>query len=167
MNHTQLTSFLECKSSATPEKWRGSNDAFYNAPEGHPLGHTDYHGKSPCEVFEDWTPMTMALTILVMIELLNALNSVSEDQSMLAMPPWANWYLIGADLLSLGLHFVILYVPFMAKIFQLVPLDQTQWLWVMYLSVPVILLDEIMKIFARIGNAAAKAEAMVKTKKID
>lgn len=154
MNHTQLTSFLECKSSATPEKWRGSNDAFYNAPEGNPLGHTDYHGKSPCEVFEDWTPMTMALTILVMIELLNALNSVSEDQSMLAMPPWANWYLIGADLLSLSLHMVILYIPFMTEIFQLVPLNGLEWAWVMYLSGPVILMDEVLKFIGRQSTAS-------------
>jgi len=149
LEHTQLTSFLECKSSNDTSKWRGSNDAFYNAPADAPLGHTNYHGKSECDVFEDWTPMTMALTILVMIELLNALNSVSEDQSMFAMPPWANMYLIAADLLSLSLHMVILYIPFMTQIFQLVPLNGLEWAWVMYLSVPVIVMDEFLKLFGR------------------
>ena len=36
--------------------------------------------------------------------------SVSENQSIVTMPPWQNWYLIGSILLSLGLHFFILYV---------------------------------------------------------
>lgn len=51
------------------------------------------------------------------------LSSVSEDQSLLVMPPWRNPLLIAADLLSLGLHFMILYVPFLASLFQLQPLD--------------------------------------------
>ena len=93
--------------------------------------------------------MSMALSILVTIELLNALNSVSEDQSMLAMPPWKNMFLIGADLLSLGLHMVILYVPSMATIFSLAPLSWYEWKWVLYLSFPVILLDEVLKFYAR------------------
>ena len=49
-------------------------------------------------------------------------GSVSEDQSILALPPWKNPYLILADLLSITLHFVILYVPVMAGLFQLSPL---------------------------------------------
>ena len=40
--------------------------------------------------------------------------SVSEDQSILAMPPWKNPTLILADLVSLALHFVILEVPYMS-----------------------------------------------------
>ena len=65
------------------------------------------------------------------------------------MPPWRNMLLIGADLLSLGLHFVILYVPFMASLFQLEPLNLEEWKWVLILSFPVIFLDEILKFFAR------------------
>lgn len=74
---------------------------------------------------------------------------MSEDQSLLVMPPWRNMLLIGADLLSLALHFVILYVPFMASLFQLEPLNLDEWKWVLILSFPVILLDEILKFFAR------------------
>ena len=160
MTYTQITTFLECDAKAADQSvnahFRGSNDAFYNAPAGSPLGHVDYFEESPCQVFQDATPMTMALTILVMIELLNALNSVSEDQSMLAMPPWANWWLIGADLLSLSLHMVILYIPFMTAIFRLVPLNLLEWKWVMIYSVPVILMDEVLKFMGRQSAAKAK-----------
>jgi Ca2+ transporting ATPase len=93
--------------------------------------------------------MTMALSVLVIIELLNALNSVSEDQSLLAMPPWKNMYLIAADMLSLALHFVILYVPFLANLFQLEALNGDEWKAVVLLSIPVIFIDELLKFMAR------------------
>jgi hypothetical protein len=36
--------------------------------------------------------------------------SLSENQSLLVMPPWCNLWLCGAMALSFSLHFVILYV---------------------------------------------------------
>lgn len=54
--------------------------------------------------------MTMALSVLVTIEMLNAMNSLSENQSLVTMPPWSNMWLVGSMALSFTLHFVILYV---------------------------------------------------------
>ena len=71
--------------------------------------------KKNCYVFlQSPEPMTMALSILVTIEMANAINSLSENQSLLMMPPWINPFLIGAMCLSFALHFVILYVDIMA-----------------------------------------------------
>ena len=42
------------------------------------------------------------------------LCSISENQSLTKMPPWCNHWLLGAMALSLGLHFVILEVDFLA-----------------------------------------------------
>ena len=36
---------------------------------------------------------SLSLTVLVVIEMLNALNALSEDTSLLVMPPWKNPYL--------------------------------------------------------------------------
>uniref|UniRef100_A0A8C6M3M8 Calcium-transporting ATPase n=1 Tax=Nothobranchius furzeri TaxID=105023 RepID=A0A8C6M3M8_NOTFU len=69
----------------------------------------DFQGLD-CKVFESPYPMTMALSVLVTIEMCNALNSVSENQSLLRMPPWENVWLLGAICLSMSLHFLILYV---------------------------------------------------------
>lgn len=38
------------------------------------------------------------------------LCSVSENQSLLRMPPWLNVWLLGAIIMSMALHFLILYV---------------------------------------------------------
>jgi P-type Ca2+ transporter type 2A len=65
-----------------------------------------------CDVFDDPHPMTMALSVLVTIEMLNALNSLSENQSLIKMPPWNNIWLLLAIGLSMSLHFMILYIPF-------------------------------------------------------
>jgi len=100
-------------------------------------------------VFDSPKPMTMALSVLVVIEMLNALNSVSENQSVLRMPPWQNLYLIGAIALSMSLHFMILHVEMFNIVFQICPLDLSEWAAVMKISCPVILIDEGLKWYAR------------------
>ncbi|XP_016145999.1 sarcoplasmic/endoplasmic reticulum calcium ATPase 2-like [Sinocyclocheilus grahami] len=102
-----------------------------------------------CHVFESPYPMTMALSVLVTIEMCNALNSLSENQSLLRMPPWENIWLLGAICLSMSLHFLILYVDPLPVIFQITALNVTQWLIVLKISLPVILLDELLKFIAR------------------
>uniref|UniRef100_H2ZLD2 Sarcoplasmic/endoplasmic reticulum calcium ATPase 2 n=1 Tax=Ciona savignyi TaxID=51511 RepID=H2ZLD2_CIOSA len=108
----------------------------------------DFEGIS-CKIFEDPHPMTMALSVLVVIELCNALNSVSENQSIIRMPPWKNVWLVGAIVLSLALHFVILHVDPLPMVFQICPLDFTEWLMVLKISLPVIFVDEGLKFVAR------------------
>ncbi|KAG1926513.1 sarcoplasmic/endoplasmic reticulum calcium ATPase 3 isoform X1 [Pimephales promelas] len=102
-----------------------------------------------CEVFESRYPTTMALSVLVTIEMFNSLNSLSENQSLLRMPPWVNIWLLGAIILSLSLHFLILYVEPLPLIFQVTPLHYSQWIVVLKISIPVILLDEALKYISR------------------
>lgn len=102
-----------------------------------------------CSVFHDPHPMTMALSVLVTIEMLNALNSLSENQSLLAMPPWTNPWLISAMALSMTLHFVVLYVDILSTVFSVCPLNLYEWFAVLKMSIPVLLLDEALKFIAR------------------
>lgn len=102
-----------------------------------------------CAVFEDTHPNAMALSVLVTIEMANALNSLSENQSLLVMQPWRNMWLVSAIALSMSLHFVVLYVDILSTIFQITPLNFAEWMAVLKISFPVIILDEILKCIAR------------------
>ncbi|KAM3963131.1 ATPase sarcoplasmic/endoplasmic reticulum Ca2+ transporting SERCA isoform 3-T5 [Aphomia sociella] len=111
-------------------------------------GGEDFKGID-CKIFTDPHPMTMALSVLVTIEMLNAMNSLSENQSLVTMPPWSNLWLVGSMALSFTLHFVILYIEVLSAVFQVTPLSVDEWLTVMKFSVPVVLLDEVLKFLAR------------------
>uniref|UniRef100_A0A3Q3VKK3 Calcium-transporting ATPase n=1 Tax=Mola mola TaxID=94237 RepID=A0A3Q3VKK3_MOLML len=102
-----------------------------------------------CDVFEASPPMTMALSVLVTIEMCNALNSLSENQSLVRMPPWSNLWLIASMTLSMSLHFMIIYIDPLPMIFKLTHLSTEQWLMVLKLSLPVIGIDEVLKFVAR------------------
>merc|ERR1719498_324808 len=106
---------------------------------------------NPCDYFDHGKikASTLSLTVLVVIEMLNAFNALSEDGSLLQMPPWTNPYLILACIGSILVHFLVLYVPFLASIFVLTPLDWHDWQLVLYFSFPVIIIDEILKFFGR------------------
>merc|ERR1719317_1711326 len=86
---------------------------------------------------------------LDIIEMSNALNYVSENQSLLLMPPWINPFLIMAMALSISLHCMILYIDIFNVVFNISALSFDQWLVVMKFSAPVLLVDEALKFVAR------------------
>uniref|UniRef100_A0A665X0Y0 Calcium-transporting ATPase n=1 Tax=Echeneis naucrates TaxID=173247 RepID=A0A665X0Y0_ECHNA len=98
-----------------------------------------------CEIFEASPPMTMALSVLVTIEMF----CLEYNQSLIRMPPWSNFWLLAAMTLSMSLHFMIIYVDPLPMIFKLTHLSMDQWLMVLKLSFPVILIDEVLKFLAR------------------
>jgi len=101
---------------------------------------------------------TLSLSVLVLIEMLNAFNAISEDHSLLVMTPFVNVYLFAATAVSMGLHFVIVYVPVLAQIFSITALDMHEWWLVFAFSFPVIIIDELLKVYGRHRNAIDLAE---------
>ncbi|KAG6888489.1 hypothetical protein C0995_007915 [Termitomyces sp. Mi166 len=101
-----------------------------------------------CEIFTNEMARratTMSLSILVTVEMFNAMNSLSENESLLKLPVWRNPFLVGAIALSMGLHFMILYIPFFTTLFAITPLNWIEWKAVLYLSAPVLVIDELLK----------------------
>lgn len=115
---------------------------------------------NPCEYFHTGKvkAMTLSLSVLVAIEMFNSLNALSEDESLLTMPPWVNPWLLLAMSVSFGLHFLILYVPFLAQIFGIVPLSLNEWLLVVAVAFPVILIDEVLKLVGRFRSGIGSSD---------
>lgn len=102
-----------------------------------------------CQIFANRTPRTIAMTVLVVVEMFNALNALSENASLLQFPPWRNMWLLAAITLSMVLHAFILYVPWAAALFSVNALTGAEWGAILRLSAPVILLDELLKVISR------------------
>ncbi|KAH7912139.1 hypothetical protein BJ138DRAFT_1005081 [Hygrophoropsis aurantiaca] len=101
-----------------------------------------------CEMFTNvmsHRATTMSLSILVTVEMFNAMNSLSENESLFRLPVWKNPFLVAAIALSMALHFAILYIPFFTSLFQITPLNWIEWKAVLYLSAPVLVIDEVLK----------------------
>lgn len=106
---------------------------------------------NPCDYFSvgKVKAVTLSLSVLVAIEMFNSLNALSEDNSLVTMPPWRNPWLLVAMSFSFGMHCLILYVPFLADVFGIVPLSLNEWFLVILVSAPVILIDEVLKLVGR------------------
>lgn len=150
ISFSQITNWSECPS------WDLKDKQFAN------FDHFDLQ-KNPCDYFSvaKAKASTLSLTVLVIIEMFNAMNSLSES-SLLVVPLWRNGWLCLAILNSVVLHFLILYVPILNQIFGVVPLSSHEWKWVLLYSFPVVILDEIMKL---INNALRKKENIIESKK--
>ena len=109
---------------------------------------------------------TVSLSILVVIEMLNAMNALSSSESLLTLPLWNNMILVYAITLSMALHFILLYTPILQMVFGIVPLNWDEWQIVLGWSAPIILIDEGLKYIER-GWFMAKTEPIKKGKKID
>ncbi|ORX97427.1 Ca-transporting ATPase [Basidiobolus meristosporus CBS 931.73] len=128
----------------------GPQVSFYQLSNFHKC--TDLFSEIGCSMFTDirsHRATTMSLSILVTIEMFNAMNSLSENESLLTLPLWSNMYLVFAIILSMFLHFVILYVPFFTTLFSITPLNLEEWWAVLWISFPVIIIDEVLKYISR------------------
>ncbi|KAK3398024.1 putative calcium P-type ATPase [Sordaria brevicollis] len=92
---------------------------------------------------------TVSLSILVVIEMFNAMNALSSSESLLTLPVWKNMMLVYAIALSMALHFALLYIPVLQTLFSILPLNLAEWRAVVVISAPVVLLDELLKAVER------------------
>jgi Ca2+-transporting ATPase len=140
VSFSQLTNWGECPT------WKDFKVSPFTAGS-----ETLRFDNNPCDYFTTGKvkATTLSLSVLVAIEMFNSLNALSEDGSLLTMPPWVNPWLLLAMSLSFALHFLILYIPFLASIFGIVPLSLNEWLLVLVVSLPVIAIDEGLKYIGR------------------
>jgi Ca2+-transporting ATPase len=134
--HT-LISFWELRNWTKCEDWSGVVFRGYEV--------------DPCEYFISGKrkASTLSLTVLTIIEMFNAVNALSENQSIISIGFFSNIYLLQAIALSVALHCIILYVPFFNTLFSVVPLDIYDWGLVLAFSFPVVIIEEYLKKLTR------------------
>ncbi len=101
---------------------------------------------------------TLSLSVVVMIEMFNAMNALSEDNSILVVTPLSNPFLLLAITISFTLHGIVLWIPAISPYFSVVPLDWQDLVLVFYFSIPVIFIDEGLKLFSRMTSKKKSSE---------
>jgi Ca2+-transporting ATPase len=87
---------------------------------------------------------TMAFTTLVMFQLFNVFNARSDQRSAFE-GLFDNHWLLAAVALSLALHAVVIYVPFLQRAFSTVALSPVDWLYCLSAASSVLWLRELGK----------------------
>lgn len=92
---------------------------------------------------------TMAFVALGLLELVHSFN-VKTEESIFKTGFFENKFLIGSFVLGALLQVIVVIVPYFAKIFELVPLNFTQWIYTILISIVPIVVMEIQKKFKEI-----------------
>ena len=87
---------------------------------------------------------SMAFVALGMLELVHSFN-VKSDESIFKAGLFENKYLIGAFILGVLLQAIVVMVPAFAGVFKLVPLNGTQWLYTIGISILPLVIIEAQK----------------------
>lgn len=92
---------------------------------------------------------TMAFTTLVLFQMFNVLNQRSENESLFAVGVFRNKWLWLAILISVGLQFAVVEIPFLQQLFGTVHLTLNDWLISAVISASVLVFGEIVKLIRR------------------
>lgn len=77
---------------------------------------------------------TLALSTLILSQLLHVFECRSEKHSVFEINLFSNPYLVGAVLISIVMLVSIIYIPFLQNVFHTVPLNLGQWSIVVFFS---------------------------------
>ena len=89
------------------------------------------------------TCRTLALTTLVMSQLLHVFECRSERHSIIEIKAFSNPWLIISVIISMIMVCSILYIPFLAEIFNTVALNIGQWMLVIFFSAVIFVINSV------------------------
>jgi Ca2+-transporting ATPase len=101
---------------------------------------------------------TMAFTTLMMFQLFNVFNCRSAWRSAFSGLLENKW-LVGAVALSLLMHVLVVYVPFLQAAFHTVALSAFDWIVATIVASTLLMVVELVKLFARRERASALGRA--------
>lgn len=86
----------------------------------------------------------MAFISLGMLELVHSFN-IRSEKSIFKIGIFKNIYLIGAFILGIILQLIVVAIPQIAKIFDVVKLNNIQWIYTILISVSPLFIIELQK----------------------
>ncbi len=94
-------------------------------------------------------PRTIGFTMLIIFQMIMALNIRKEEHSLLGKEFFRNPYLLLAISSSIFLHIMIVYVPFFQSIFHTTSIGLVDWLLILFVGSILVLIDEIRTFLAK------------------
>jgi magnesium-transporting ATPase (P-type) len=88
---------------------------------------------------------TVAFATLVLIQMINAYNSRSSHQSVFRMGLFSNLFLLGAIMISLGVVYILVEVPFFQEWIHTANLEWYEWMIIIVSSFGVLVVEEVRK----------------------
>jgi magnesium-transporting ATPase (P-type) len=95
----------------------------------------------------------LVLLLMVFMQNFHTFNCRSERTSIFKIPLSRNYILVFGVLAAQGIHVLSMQLPFMQNILQIEPITVNEWLYVLGLALPIIL---VMEIFKRIKGKIEK-----------
>ncbi|MEA1929493.1 MAG: HAD-IC family P-type ATPase [Patescibacteria group bacterium] len=93
--------------------------------------------------------ITITMTALAVYQWFNVWNCRSEKQSIFRSKPWSNRFLIGATFIVVGLQLLAIYHPWFQQVLKTTALGLIDWLIIIAVALPVILVEEGRKWLSR------------------
>lgn len=92
---------------------------------------------------------TIAFVVLSGTQLIHSLNMRSSDKSIFKIGLFSNMYLIYAMVVGIALQMAVIYIPPIARMFNVIPLTLADWGLVIVLSLIPLVINEIIKLFIK------------------
>jgi magnesium-transporting ATPase (P-type) len=89
----------------------------------------------------------LILLLMVFMQNFHAFNCRSERTSIFKIPLKRNFILVFGVLAAQGLHILSMQIPFMQNILRIEPITLNEWLYILVLAVPILIVMEVFKLF--------------------
>ncbi len=91
----------------------------------------------------------LILLLMVFMQNFHAFNCRSESASVFKVPLKRNIILVIGVIAAQGIHILSMQIPFMQDILRIEPISFNEWLYILILAIPMILVMEVFKYFRR------------------
>lgn len=94
----------------------------------------------------EYSARNMVLLLMVLLQNLHVFNCRSENVSAFRVPIRKNVVLVFGVLAAQGIHLLAMNLPFMQRVLSVEPIDMKQWLLLLAMALPVLIVMEIYKL---------------------